>query len=369
MWHLFDHEMERFALGTLLLTACCAQPILGPDPQATERPPVTAVTRAEPPLLLREGHPQRYTVQIEDSVWEISETYLDQPWRWNELWQPEAVGQVIFPGDVLEIDGSDTPQPRLQRIEGERPTLKLSPRVRVDYIEQPVPTIPREAISSFLDESVVFTQADWKGAPYVIGAADGRNLIVDGDAIIARGSSFDSPRYGVFRPRGELRHPDTGAFLGFDMMQVGEAALETEGDPATLRVLSARREIRAGDRLIETRDLDSPPQVFDFTPVAAPPDSFGYVLGVQGRDSLTISRYDTVLISLGNLDGMKQGSVLAVFRKAATLTDPLTGATVDSGQERVGLVMLYKVFDRVSYGVVTEAQRSIRPLDPVREPS
>jgi hypothetical protein len=323
-------------VGLALLSGCAT-----PEP---ERP--TAVVSTEPPpLLVRPDRPERYVVGADDNIWDISARYLDEPWRWGELW-PGGDWPSIYPGDVLQFD--DT-QGQLQLAEGEPPTIKLTPQVRVEYIHDPVPTVTREGVLSFYDDSVVLSDSGWKSAPYIVGGADNRPLLAS-----------------VYRPEGEYRHPDTNDFLGYNMVYLGQAELEDEGDPATLRLISTRREVRPGDRLLEAVEEDR--LDFDFTTVPAPPDTYGRILGALGKEPRLLGRYDVVVVSLGDLDGMRQGSVLASYATDAAMTDPLTGATVDTPRERSGLVVLFKVFERASYGLVTEARREIRPGDLVREP-
>ena len=359
------------------LLQACAQ-----APQATEQTkPSPATTRAafkpsEPPLLptpqlpplqLKAGYPERYTVQLGDTIWTIAERYLDNPWRWRELWpRPAADAESeLYPGDTI-IVAYVQDKPVLQLLEGQRGTIKLSPQVRVEYINQKVPPITRDAIQTFVDNSVVLSEADWKGAPYVVASADGRNTMQSGTVIFARGAEFDQPRYRVFRPEGELRDPDDNAFLGFSLIYVGEATLDEEGDPARLELTATRQPVRAGDRLLPATDDGE--GVFSFDPVAAPPDSNGQIIKIPDG-ALGAKRFSTVIVNLGDLDGVRPGSVLEVLTTGRTATDPLTGRSVDLPGERAGLVVLYRVFDRVSYGLVTHSQRPIRVADPVREPS
>lgn len=346
------------SLAGLLLSGCA---VLEPETPAPHRP--TAVVSTEPPpLLIRSDRPERYVAGPDDNIWDISARYLDDPWRWGELW-PEQEWPRIYPGDVLEV--VDDEQPRLQITDSERPTIKLTPQVRVEYLDDPLPTVTRDVVLSFYDESVVLSDTAWQQAPYIVGGADGRPLMASGNAVYARGADFDRPRYGVYRPEDEYRHPDTGASLGYNMVYLGQAILEDVGDPATLRLAGTRREVRPGDRLLEAAE-EGPD--FDFTTVAAPPDSYGRVLGALGKNPGLLGRYDVVVVSLGSLDGMRRGSVLASYATDAPLVDPLTGASVDTPRERSGLVVLFKVFDRTSYGLVTEARREIRPGDLVRDP-
>ena len=359
-----------------LLQACAqtAKDTEPPKPRADSKP--VAFKASEPPLLpapslpplqLKAGYPERYTVQLGDTIWTIAALYLDNPWRWRELWPqaPADKDSELYPGDTIVVAFVQD-RPVLQLLEGQRGTIKLSPQVRVEYINQKVPPITRDAIQAFVDDSVVVSEADWKGSPYVVGSADGRNTMQSGTVIFARGSEFDHTQYRVYRPEGELRDPDSNAFLGFSLIYVGDAILDEEGDPARLELISSRQPVRAGDRLLPARDFEK--SVFSFDPIAAPPDSNGQIIKIPDG-ALGAPRFATVIVNLGDLDGMKPGSVLEVLTAGSVAKDPLTGEIVELPGERAGLVVLYSVFDRVSYGMVTHAQRPIRVANPVREPS
>ena len=359
-----------------ILTGCAQAPKEAEQPAATaavkpaaaRSEPSLLPTPQLPPLYLKAGHPQRYTVQFGDTIWSIAERYLDNPWRWRELWPEAALNDEstsLYPGDTIEVVDLDG-QPMLRLVEGDRSTIKLSPQMRVEYIDKKVPPITREAVQAFVDDSVVLSEADWKGTPYIIAGTDGRNFMQAGTTVFARGADFDQAEYRVFRPEGELHDPDSNAFLGFSLVYVRDAMLEQEGDPARLQLTSTRQPVRAGDRLLPASEFGE--GVFSFDPVSAPPDSFGQILKLPD-DNIAAQRYSTVIVNLGDLDGMQPGSVLEVFNPPTQAEDPLTGASVELPGDRAGLIVLYRVFDRVSYGLVTHTQRPIRVSDPVREPS
>ena len=337
-------------------------------PISAQPEPPLLTTPQLPPLRLKEGYPQQYTVQLEDTTWSIADLYLDNPWRWRELW-PRSMGieEVIslYPGDVIEVIYSGD-QPMLRLVEGTHSTIKLSPQIRVEYINQKIPPITREAVKSFVNNSVVLSEADWKGAPYVVASVDGRNTMPAGTSFFARGRDFDRTEYRVFRPEGELRDPDSNAFLGFNLTYIGDALLDEGGDPARMQLVSTRQPVRAGDRLLPTSETAS--GIFSFDPIPAPPDSNGQILQLPD-DNISAPSFSTVIVNLGDLDDMRPGSVLEILNPGRQTEDPLTGAVIELPGEKAGFIVLYRIFDRVSYGLVTHAMRPIRVADPVRDPA
>lgn len=47
---------------------------------------VTFVAHADV-LRMRDDAPQEYVVKSGDTLWDISAMFLEDPWRWPELWQ------------------------------------------------------------------------------------------------------------------------------------------------------------------------------------------------------------------------------------------------------------------------------------------
>ena len=82
----------------------------------------------------------------------------------------------------------------------------------------------------------------------------------------------------------------------------------------------------------------------------------------------------------GARDGLAPGDVLSVFQDGATIRDNYGGdsfvskTSLSGGKkvklpdEEAGTVMVFKVYDRISYGLVVEATDAINVLDMVRNP-
>jgi hypothetical protein len=371
-----DSIVKFLPLAVLTIVSACAQARLAERPAISEPPTVAAETAAattklpQGPVTLRPDHPQTYVVAAGDTSFDIAAKFLETPWRWPEVWRPDpgvSDPNAIYPGDVIELyyEGD---QPRL-RLAKERANLKLSPQVRVETLSQPIPPIPRSAVESFLMRTLVASNADWELAPRIVSNVDGRVVVGAGDRVYIRGIlSSDQRFFRVFRRGEEYRDPITKQSLGVGGIYVSDAVLQQEGDPATLVLTATRRDVRAGDRVFPVEDEV---EVYNFIPHAPPPDTEGRVIAVQGK-TLLVGQYQGVVVNLGEESGMEPGHLLKIHTVGRHVRYPATysliGSTVRLPDEEVGLLMIYRVHDRISYGLVMTANRIVHTGDRVTDP-
>jgi hypothetical protein len=318
---------------------------------------------------MRPNHPQRYVVGPEDTLLDVAGRFLEEPWRWPEVWRPTSGDEntnLLYPGEVIEFY-TENGQPRLRPASAVA-TIKLSPRVRVEPLAQPIPTVPRSAVEGFLKKSIVVDKADWKNAPVIVGNFDDRVLLPPGDQIYVYATGFrdfDQRHYQVFRFDKEYRDPATGQSLGFGGLYVGEAILEQEGNPAVLALAETHLEGRAGDHLFPLPYDEV--EHYHFLPQAAPPDTTGRIIALLG-DHVLASQYQSVIVNLGENDGVEPGYVLNIYATARNTTTPMLRTVAQSPEHEIGTLMLYKVYEGVSYGLVITMEDSIRVSDRVAAP-
>ncbi len=340
-----------------------------PPPLITRKEKSAPTARTPGQILLRPNHPQRYVIAPEDSLLDVASRFLEEPWRWPEVWRPSSNDEnnnLLYPGEVIELY-TENGQPRL-RPASEMLTIKLSPRVRAETLVQPIPTVPRSAVEGFLKKSIVVNKADWKTAPIIVGNFDGRVLLPPGDQIYVYASGvqdFDQRRYRVFHFDKEYRDPSTGQSLGFGGLYVGEAVLEQEGDPAVLALTETHMEGRAGDHLFPL-PIDEV-EHYHFLPQAAPPDTTGHIIALLD-DHVLASQYQSVIVNLGERDGMEPGYMLNILATARNTAKPTFRPVAQSPEHKIGSLMLYKVYEGVSYGLVMAMNHSIRVFDRVEAP-
>ena len=329
------------------------------------------LAHAAPPLELAPDAPQKHVVVPGDTLWGISALFLKDPFRWSELWKLNT-DQVknphwIYPGQVLVLDTSSG-QPRLS-IEGgggDIPTIKVEPQIRITERDQEIPAIPQQVIEPFLSQPLVAEEDALESAPRIVATQNNRVFSAEGDLVYVNKIPAGAPRqWQIYRPGKEMKDPRNGEILGYEAKLLGTAKLVKEGEPATIRIATARQEIGKDDRLVP----------------APRPDIVNYPLHKpkEGVDSRVVSiyggstaggRYSIIAISGGKKAGMELGHVLALSHTGQVIADRYRGSKLDVTlpNERYGLIYVFRVFEKVSYALVMQAAQAVEIGDTVGTP-
>lgn len=341
--------MKKIVLGSMLLISAAI-----------------STQGAEQPQLLNEDIPDQYEVEAGDTLWDISAIFLRDPWMWPEIWhanQQIANPHLIIPGDLISlvyIDG----KPRLQVNRSRE--YKLSPQIHTVDHQQAITALPLDTIDNFLSKSRVTSSAELNAAPYVLGGYERRLLMGMGDDFYARGDFTDNQlTYGIYRRGDPYIEPSTGEVLGLRAEDVGSAKVKAVKDSiATLGATRSAGEIRFKDRLLsrEERSL-----VSSFYPRAPKDKVAGVVLNVEGGVR-NAGALDVVALNRGNRDGLQAGDTLAIYKEGEMIKDRIADERIRLPDERIGLLMVFSTYDKMSFGLVMQADRQLDIGDLVRNP-
>ncbi|XOZ32675.1 LysM peptidoglycan-binding domain-containing protein [Halomonadaceae bacterium KBTZ08] len=316
---------------------------------------------------LRDDHPEQYTVQPGDTLWDISSRFLQQPWNWPEIWQanPQVENpHLIYPGDVLELTWVDG-KPRLSRATDQDREIKLSPEVEATPLDTPIPTIPLDEIRSFLSKTRIVDEATLEQAPYIVQGRDGQVIAGEGDRVYARGDGARGETLAVFRRGTRHVDPETGEFLGLEARSMGRGRVaEIDGEILSVDLTASREEIEPEDRLLPTEEREITTR---FQPRAPEDEIRGRMIDVEDGVS-NIGQYNVVVINRGEREGLKAGHVLAAYKQGDKARDPKTDDLLRLPSERAGLLMVFRTYDKLSYGLVLQATRPLEVMDEVRNP-
>jgi len=339
----------------------------------------------------RDGHPETYVVQKGDTLWDIAARFLRRPWLWPEIWQanPQVRNpHLIYPGDVLSLA-----------------YLRRGPMV-----EPPIPGIPLSQVEPFLRDLRIYDRID--DLPYVVGLEDGRGRAIRGHAAYVRGlgaSARPGQRFAVMRPtvrytqldrksccdivhKDDLNYrgrrtidfdyywttavlPDNGnEVLGFEMRRVN-AGVITRGEvggieASTLLLDDGLYEVRVGDRVVPVESIPYDLQFVPHPPKRQFPYQKAQVLSVADHGLFGGPR-DVVALSVGARDGVDNGTVFSVWRVGRNAVDRVQvperdpGLVSDANKVRLpdefsGHVLVFRTFDKVSYGLVMDGIKPTR---------
>ena len=248
-------------------------------------------------------------------------------------------------------------------------TVRLSPRIRVEPLEEAIPTIPYATLRAFLSRSVVLAESELETLPYIV--AQRESLIgAAGNDVYVRGVDGNvGSAYNVVHLGEPLVDPDDDTVLGFEGIFVGQGNLRATGDPSTLRLIETTREALIGDYLVSPEE--SLPA--NFLPRAPESAIDGRIISVVDGISL-IGQYQVVVVNRGARHGIEPGHVLRAFQAGQEVVDEVRGRRglrrekVRLPDEPAGTIMVFRSFDRMSYALVMEATSELAVLDTVRNP-
>jgi hypothetical protein len=285
--------------------------------------------------------------------------------------------------------------------------------------EAPIDGIPLADIEPFLKNLSVVDS--FEQLPYVVGLEEDRLRGSQGQVAYIKGLDDAQPgqRYAVVRPTQrytrldrsknccDIFHnddldfrgrrtidfedywtnavtPDDGhELLGFELMQLTTGTISrglVEGiEASTLVIDDAGREVRVGDRVVP---VQAQPYDLQFFP-HPPSQQFEYgrarILAVADTLSHGGPR-DVVALSVGARDGIDNGTVLSSWRVGSTAVDRVKmgaersedtvgrASKVRLPDEFAGHVMVFRTFDKVSYGLVMEGIRPVKVGHELKHP-
>ena len=364
-------------------------------------------------LQMRADHPDTYTVQKGDMLWDIAKRFLNEPWLWPEIWQanPQIENpHLIYPGDVLSLAylGRGRNQPALM-------VNRLSPKVRAEAM--PVPAVPLSEVQDFLTNQHVLDEDQYKALPYVISTEENQLMGAEGHVIYVRGANLEpGTRVSIVRPTlryammplANDKHPEREPILrrdawnasqgaepihsrirwahrfiagkrfdtlGWEVNEIAQGQVTRSGDPSTVLLVPGGHEVKKGDLLMPYEAFPHDLSFYPHAPAQIPANA--RVLAITDHYQFG-GRNDVVAISAGAREGLENGQVFSIWHQGERVRDDvrfpqrveanLDRNKVDLPDEFAGHVMIFRTFDKVSYGLIMDGIRPVQLGDRLDAP-
>jgi len=352
-------------------------------------------------LVIRENAPDHHVVVKGDTLWDISNKFFKDPWKWPQIWglNKETIKDPhwIYPGNVVFLDSASKTLHFGKRIIDSNETLKpvevppaeaalvpavppaaetseeaprvdpktqkLHPKVRVlDSEHDAISSIPASIINAFLRKPLVIETDALVGAPTLIGSVERRALLSFGDTAFAIGMPVDKgPLWQLYRPGKALKDPDSKEILGYEVVYLGDVSVQKFDEVSTLKITNSILEIHKGDNLIQS----SVGLANNYIPRSPNSKIKAKVISIYGGVSQA-GQGSVITLNKGVRDGLENGHVLALYKESETAG--YKGDSYVLPAVRYGLVFVFRTFEKVSYALVMEVQRTVQILDSVETP-
>lgn len=318
--------------------------------------------------------PDQHAVVRGDTLWDISGKFLQHPWCWPQVWGLNR-DQIrdphwIYPGQVVYFDRA-AGRLRLGTRTGlgGSPNVRLLPGIRTEGLGvDAVPAIAAGMIEPFLSQPLVIEQDQLKDTPRIVATQEGRVFLGKHDKAYVQGDLQGGTSFQAFRPGKPLKDPETKEIIGYEAVYLGTLKLQrtarAENEAHTFTVVNAKEEMGVGDRL-----LPVPPTPFmNYMPHPPEQPVAARIVSIYGGVTHA-GQNQVVSINRGKNDGIDIGTVLELSRFGQSIKDPADRSkTIKLPDEQYGALFIFRIFDKISYGLVMQVTDAVQVGDTARSP-
>lgn len=290
-----------------------------------------------------------YTIQKGDTLWDLSQRFMDSPWVWPELWKENdqiANPNWIYPGE------------RIRLFRRQNTVVLKTPPAPAPTPKSPPPALEPPILSyAGIDHAGFITAQPVHCLGELISAVDDRELISQGDPVYIRytekGVLHPGQRCVLYRTRlpVEDRAADARLGLQYDLTGIVEI-VGTDSTVATGKVLRSFRAIREKDRLMVFK-----PRNPEIRLTNGLTDLQGRIICGEEHSSM-FGQFDVAFIDKGRIDGVLAGQRYRIFKEA---TKSVGTQTVSLPPEPLGALVVLFTEPNTATVLITQSNQNIPP--------
>ena len=255
-----------------------------------------------------------YIVEKKDTLWDISDANLQDPFLWPKLWSvnPHIENpDLIYPGTKIIIPSKE----ELMRMPMKKMPVFLKPKTGKPKAKSVFKFTPERQQKHIVNKSLYIASGwiadEFPGIGEITYSPMNRQIVGKGDNVYIKINKESVPgnRYFAIRDIKTVRHPVTGKKIGHQIRITG--ILEVTGRDSNMtkaKVTDSFQDIQIGDALLPYKELE-PPLVPE---KPRTPDVQGYIIETH-TNSYLIGPGDIIFLDKGENDGLETGDIFSVF--------------------------------------------------------
>jgi LysM repeat protein len=255
-----------------------------------------------------------YTVIKGDTLWDISQKELGDPFLWPKIWKENtgiANPDRIYPGQKIriplyllqkEIPLTQIPETKIEKKEPKIEIAKKIEPIKKEYL------VSKDILmaSGYIADSV-------HGVGSIVDSSYGRKILGKGDyAYIKTDNSVKiGDKFYIIRSLGTVTHPKSGKLLGYLIEVPGIAEVVDQYDNETkVQIIDSFVDVNIGDLLASYYEIE-PPFLTEEKPRKLSIN--GYIVAAKELRVLT-GKWDIVYIDKGESEGLKVGDLFTIIQ-------------------------------------------------------
>ncbi|MDO8445701.1 MAG: LysM peptidoglycan-binding domain-containing protein [Deltaproteobacteria bacterium] len=322
-----------------------------------------------------EGAEKSYTVKKGDTLWDISDEFLKDPFKWPTVWDQNneqiVNPHLIYPGQVIiirpavekKVEEAVPAQPPAEKIE-EAPKVETAPQDKVEEKPQAEvpPALPQKKTFIYPGiETTGFIVPD--GFTYsgsIIDSKEDKVMLSSGDEIYINigedKGAKKGDRYSIYGKAVPIYHPVSKKLFGHQLNIIGILEIEKVHEKLSEgRITASYDTISKGDKIVTYEPMPSEIEV-----KKGEPRIEGLIIANR-KGSVDIAEGDIVFMDMGKRAGLEVGNTLVV-----SLLERMTDKKQLLPAEDVGSVLVITTREDSSTALVIGSKKPFRVGDKVR---
>ncbi len=342
-----------------------------------------------PPIVFAQEPPEKEIVKVpkvhivreKDTLWDISKKYLNNPFKWEEVWDKNkfiANPHRIYPGDNIvipeafddievekEVSETAEPQTPIQAVEEvkeiDEDRIPVLPVVALQPPPPPPPQkIPLTTVKVLASAGYIIQKESEKGI--IFDSPETRTIFGIGDTVYINMGGKEGVKAGdkftIYKPLRSVTHPITDKNMGVLIEILGELEVkEVREDNSTATIIESFTTIEIGNKLKDREDMTVP--MIDPAAKIEPKDIKGYIIDTKDQRE-TVAAGDIVYIDVGIDTGVSAGDRFTILKSEGQIEKKVKkGGEIKAPKVVIGNLQVIKPKEKVSTAIISESRKEI----------